>query len=116
MTSSCRRWVSIRPLPMWLPISADSMCSDCRFDLSIRLRAVLQDVLKAVDKMIVMGAAMDGGALQEAAKAHAKARSGIRVPDPPRWQEGWGGEEEGKMRRQGGGGGEGGSGYLYCAP
>merc|ERR1712216_1071572 len=32
-----------------------------------------KDVLKAVDKMIVMGAAMDGGALQEAAKAHAKA-------------------------------------------
>merc|ERR1711904_429660 len=32
-----------------------------------------QDVLKAVDKMIVMGAAMDGGALREAAKAHAKA-------------------------------------------
>merc|ERR1712228_1131278 len=27
-----------------------------------------QDVLKAVDKMIVMGAAMDGGALQDAAK------------------------------------------------
>merc|ERR1711966_490180 len=35
-----------------------------------------QDVLKAVDKMIVMGAAMDGGALQEAAKAHAKAIEG----------------------------------------
>merc|ERR1711966_266282 len=35
-----------------------------------------QDVLKAVDKMIVMGAAMDGGALQEAAKAHAKAIDG----------------------------------------
>merc|ERR1712076_331005 len=28
-----------------------------------------QDVLKAVDKMIVMGGAMDGGALREAAKA-----------------------------------------------
>ena len=55
-----------------------------------------QDVLKAVDKMIVMGAAMDGGALQEAAKAHAKARSGIRVPDPPRWQEGWGRGRGGK--------------------
>merc|ERR1711906_37082 len=36
-----------------------------------------QDVLKAVDKMIVMGAAMDGGALQEAAKAHAKAIEGM---------------------------------------
>merc|ERR1711966_46839 len=35
-----------------------------------------QDVLKAVDKMIVMGAAMDGGALQEAAKAHASVPTG----------------------------------------
>merc|ERR1740138_343927 len=36
-----------------------------------------QDVLKAVDKMIVMGAAMDGAALQEAANAHAKAIEGL---------------------------------------
>merc|ERR1711920_866994 len=36
-----------------------------------------QDALKAVDKMIVMGAAMDGAALQEAAKAHAKAIAGM---------------------------------------
>ena len=36
-----------------------------------------QAVLKAVDKMIVMGAAMDGAALQEAAKAHVKAIDGI---------------------------------------
>jgi len=36
-----------------------------------------QDVLKAVDKMIVMGAAMDGGALRDAAKAHAKAIEGM---------------------------------------
>jgi len=36
-----------------------------------------QDVLKAVDKMIVMGAAMDGAALQEAANAHAKAIEGV---------------------------------------
>merc|ERR1712066_649092 len=32
-----------------------------------------QEVMKAVDKMIVMGAAMDGAALKEAAKAHVKA-------------------------------------------
>merc|ERR1712141_66666 len=32
-----------------------------------------QDVVKAVDKMIVMGSAMDGAALKEAASAHAKA-------------------------------------------
>jgi len=32
-----------------------------------------QEVLKAVDKMIVMGAQMDGAALQEAARAHVKA-------------------------------------------
>merc|ERR1712151_199465 len=36
-----------------------------------------QDVLKAVDKMIVMGAAMDGAALQEAANVHAKAIEGL---------------------------------------
>jgi len=36
-----------------------------------------QDVLKAVDKMIVMGASMDGAALQEAAKAHVKAIGGV---------------------------------------
>merc|ERR1711974_41906 len=36
-----------------------------------------QDVLKAVDKMIVMGAAMDGAALQNAAKAHVKAIDGM---------------------------------------
>merc|ERR1719188_2971419 len=36
-----------------------------------------QDVLKAVDKMIVMGSKMDGGALQEAARAHAKAIEGM---------------------------------------
>merc|ERR1712174_193249 len=35
------------------------------------------DVMKAGDKMIVMGAAMDGGALREAAQAHAKAIQGM---------------------------------------
>merc|ERR1719323_3070652 len=32
-----------------------------------------QEAMKAVDKMIVMGSKMDGGALREAAMAHAKA-------------------------------------------
>merc|ERR1719188_2018666 len=36
-----------------------------------------QDVMKAVDKMIVMGAQMDGAALQEAAKAHVRAIEGM---------------------------------------
>merc|ERR1719281_1419894 len=36
-----------------------------------------QDVMKAVDKMIVMGAAMDGAALKEAAEAHVKAIDGV---------------------------------------
>merc|ERR1712050_19573 len=36
-----------------------------------------QTVMKAVDKMIVMGAAMDGGALKEAALAHVKAIDGV---------------------------------------
>merc|ERR1712060_391774 len=34
-------------------------------------------VLKAVDKMIVMGAQMDGAALQEAARAHVSAIEGM---------------------------------------
>merc|ERR1712187_618016 len=34
-------------------------------------------VMKAVDKMIVMGAAMDGAALKEAAQAHVKAIDGV---------------------------------------
>merc|ERR1712196_458728 len=36
-----------------------------------------QDVMKAVDKMIVMGSAMDGAALKEAAQAHVKAINGV---------------------------------------
>merc|ERR550514_1970785 len=36
-----------------------------------------QEAMKAIDKMIVMGGAMDGGALREAAKAHAKAIQGM---------------------------------------
>merc|ERR1712187_734400 len=36
-----------------------------------------QEVMKAVDKMIVMGAAMDGAALKEAAQAHVKAIEGM---------------------------------------
>jgi len=36
-----------------------------------------QDVLKAVDKMIVMGTKMDGAALKEAARAHVKAIEGM---------------------------------------
>merc|ERR1719335_342903 len=36
-----------------------------------------QQAMKAVDKMIVMGSKMDGGALREAAQAHAKAIEGM---------------------------------------
>jgi len=36
-----------------------------------------QEVLKAVDKMIMMGSSMDWAALQEAAKAHVKAIEGM---------------------------------------
>jgi len=36
-----------------------------------------QDVMKAIDKMILMGAAMDGAALKEAAQAHVKAINGV---------------------------------------
>merc|ERR1712054_262118 len=36
-----------------------------------------QETLQAVDKMLVMGAAMDGAALKEAAMAHVKAIEGM---------------------------------------
>jgi len=36
-----------------------------------------QEAMKAIDKMIVMGSAMDGAALKEAAQAHVKAIEGI---------------------------------------
>merc|ERR1711879_723758 len=36
-----------------------------------------QKVMKAVDKMIVMGSAMDGAALKEAAQAHVKASTAL---------------------------------------
>merc|ERR1719230_2225541 len=36
-----------------------------------------QEAMKAIDKMIVMGSKMDGGALREAAQAHAKAIEGM---------------------------------------
>jgi len=36
-----------------------------------------QEVMKAVDKMIVMGSAMDGASLKEAAQAHVKAIEGM---------------------------------------
>jgi len=36
-----------------------------------------QEAMKAIDKMIVMGSAMDGAALKEAAMAHVKAIQGI---------------------------------------
>merc|ERR1719493_355947 len=42
-----------------------------------KLSAAAYPLLKAVDKMIVMGAAMDGAALQEAARAHVKAIEGV---------------------------------------
>ena len=49
------------------------------FDLKFPLRNIASPpkVLKAVGKMIVMGAAMDGAALKEAAKAHVKAIEGM---------------------------------------
>merc|ERR550525_1561016 len=36
-----------------------------------------QDVMKAVDKMIVLGTKMDSAALQEAARAHVRAIEGM---------------------------------------
>merc|ERR1711897_38874 len=42
-----------------------------------KLSAAAYPFIKDVDKMIVMGAAMDGGALKEAAEAHVKAINGV---------------------------------------
>jgi hypothetical protein len=46
-------------------------------------RATPQAVIKAIDKALVMGAAMDGAALKEATLAHAKAIKGINAKGVP---------------------------------
>merc|ERR1719171_226770 len=72
---------SIGPAASKLAAAAYPLIKDVDWTSDLYLKPIPgknpQAVMKAVDKMIVMGAAMDGAALQEAAKAHVKAIEGM---------------------------------------
>merc|ERR1711988_1499496 len=72
---------SIGPAASKLAAAAYPLIKDVDWTSDLALKpipgATPQAVMKAVDKMIVMGAAMDGGALKEAAEAHVKAINGM---------------------------------------
>merc|ERR1712007_78505 len=72
---------SIGPAASKLAAAAYPLIKDVDWTSDLALKpipgATPQTVMKAVDKMIVMGAAMDGGALKEAADAHVKAINGV---------------------------------------
>merc|ERR1712050_184518 len=72
---------SIGPAASKLAAAAYPLIKDVDWTSDLALKpipgATPQTVMKAVDKMIVMGAAMDGGALKEAAEAHVKAINGV---------------------------------------
>merc|ERR1712014_338804 len=72
---------SIGPAASKLSAAAYPLIKDVDWTSDLALKPIpgasAQTVLKAVDKMIVMGAAMDGAALKEAAQAHVKAIEGV---------------------------------------
>merc|ERR1712061_904081 len=72
---------SIGPAASKLAAAAYPLIKDVDWTSDLALKpipgATPQTVMKAVDKMIVMGAAMDGAALKEAAMAHVKAIDGV---------------------------------------
>merc|ERR1711972_1282964 len=72
---------SIGPAASKLAAAAYPFIKDVDWTSNLALKpipgATPQTVMKAVDKMIVMGAAMDGAALNEAAAAHVKAIEGV---------------------------------------
>merc|ERR1711907_823552 len=72
---------SIGPAASKLTAAAYPFIKDVDWTSDLALKpipgATPQTAMKAVDKMIVMGAAMDGGALKEAAEAHVKAIEGM---------------------------------------
>merc|ERR1711977_783795 len=80
-TPAAPSYPSIGPAASKLAAAAYPLIKDVDWTSDLALKpipgATPQDVLKAVDKMIVMGASMDGAALQEAAKAHVKAINGV---------------------------------------
>jgi len=72
---------SIGPAASKLAAAAYPLIKDVDWTSDLALKpipgATPQTVMKAVDKMIVMGGAMDGAALKEAAEAHVKAINGV---------------------------------------
>jgi len=72
---------SIGPAASKLSAAAYPFIKDVDWTSDLALKPIPgaspQTVMKAVDKMIVMGAAMDGAALKEAALAHVKAIEGM---------------------------------------
>merc|ERR1719439_26011 len=80
-TPAAPSYPSIGPAASKLAAAAYPLIKDVDWTSDLALKpipgATPQTVMKAVDKMIVMGAAMDGGALKEAAEAHVKAIDGV---------------------------------------
>merc|ERR1711920_656550 len=72
---------SIGPAASKLAAAAYPFITDIDWTSNLALKPIPgaspQAVMKAVDKMIVMGSAMDGAALKEAAQAHVKAIDGV---------------------------------------
>merc|ERR1712061_309243 len=72
---------SIGPAASKLATAAYPLIKDVDWTSDLALKpipgATPQAVMKAVDKMIVMGSAMDGAALKEAAQAHVNAIGGM---------------------------------------
>merc|ERR1712151_1123665 len=80
-TPAAPSYPSIGPAASKLSAAAYPFIKDVDWTSDLALKPIPgaspQAVMKAVDKMIVMGAAMDGGALKEAAEAHVKAINGM---------------------------------------
>merc|ERR1711948_27532 len=80
-TPAASSYPSIGPAASKLSAAAYPFIQDVDWASDLALKPIPgaspQTVMRAVDKMIVMGAAMDGGALKEAAEAHVKAINGV---------------------------------------
>merc|ERR1711920_304492 len=80
-TPAAPSYPSIGPAASKLSAAAYPFIKDVDWSSDLALKPIPgaspQTVMKAVDKMIVMGAAMDGGALKEAAEAHVKAIASV---------------------------------------
>merc|ERR1712007_131093 len=63
----------VKAHPITPAASTSSVSGAAIGDAAKKLSAAAYPLLKAIDKALVMGAAMDGGALKEAAQAHVKA-------------------------------------------